>query len=98
MSCMQVFEWYEHLKHSREDLSDNERQGQPKSANGDELVQKLHEFIAFNLKVTLHMLAEEFCICKDVIWEVFTKTWSNQRYTQKQTCCKLKKSRTSLKT
>ena len=79
LSRTQVFMWYGRFKDGRENINDDPKSGRPKTATTDELVEKVREIIAIDSNVTCRMLAEEFGVSKDTIYDILTKNLNRRK-------------------
>lgn len=72
LSRTQVYSWYARFKDGRDDMNDDPRPGRPVTVATDELVEKVRELIAYDSNVTCRMLAEEFNVSKNTIYDILT--------------------------
>lgn len=71
--CTHVFKWYKRFQNSRNSLEDDPKSGWPKKKNLNELVEKVHEMIAYDVNLIVRWIAEELNTTKDMIHEILTK-------------------------
>lgn len=71
--CTHVFKRYKRFQNSRNSLEDDPKSGWPKNKNLNELVEKVHEMIAYDVNLIVRWIAEELNTTKDMIHEILTK-------------------------
>ena len=73
LSLHTIYEWFKRSKEGREDLNDDQRSGQPRSAVNKENIEIVLEFIKKEPKSSLRYMEIELNIFKDSIYRILTE-------------------------
>lgn len=83
MSRTQCYEWFNRFKLGRTTIKDNEKSGRPSTSTDDDHVQKVHDVIRKNRRLTVREVSEEVGICKSSCHLILTEKLNMHRVAAK---------------